>query len=300
MTTAGMGKDPIGEQLHAGRRILAVLEILATQPRGVTPKDLSRALQLHLSTCYRLLNTLVASGYAVRAANGHFTLGRRVAYLNHRYEEAVRPTTEVLAFLHALQLASGETALLFRLEDHEVVTTAIVEGNRPGSHPGAYVGLSGPAHAFAAGRVLLAGLPAAQRDTAISRCLESPTLPWIPMVTEKALRDDLTRITRQGYARDDGDGGAGVCCLAAPLRWAEGVPAAVAVVAPCPRLLAEESRTLPVLLEVARAMSSLQSLPACGSASMTTHRVAQAAIEAAQADIASAISRVTQGFGRDY
>lgn len=293
MTTAGAENDPTGEQLHAGRRILAVLEIVATQSNGVTPKDISQALHLHLSTCYRLLNTLVAAGYAVRSANGHFSLGRRVAYLNRRYEETVRPTTEVLAFLHALQLSTGETALLFRLEDHEVVTTAIVEGSRPGSHPGAHVGLSGPAHAFAAGRVLLAGLPAAQRDIAISRCLESSALPWLPAITEKALRDDLIRIAQQGYARDDGDGGVGVCCLAAPIRRADGVHAAVAVVAPCARFMADESRMLPVLLEVARAMSALGALPACASGYVTTDRVAQAAIEAAQDEIARAMSRLT-------
>lgn len=298
MTTREAEIGSGGEQLHSGRRVLAVLETIAAQPAGVTPKAISQALQLHLSTCYRLLNTLVAAGYVIRAPSGLYFLGRRVAYLNHRYEASVRPRAEVLAFLHALQLATGETAMLFRLEGNEVVTTAIVEGSRADSHPGEYIGLAGPAYAFAAGRALLAGLPAPQREAIIASYQATPALPWLLPIAPQALRDDLVSIQHKGYAVDHGDGDSGVCCLAAPVRDTTGVVATAAIIAPCARLRGHETRTLPILLEVARAMSALLSAlpvqePGTASFDPPAGSVSQAAIEAAQAAIADAMSRVT-------
>ncbi|MFN8662874.1 MAG: IclR family transcriptional regulator [Thermomicrobiales bacterium] len=292
MATSGFQNEAGRDQISSGRRTLAVLETLASQPGGMTPKEISKSLGLHLSTCYRLLNTLQAASYVVRSPDGHFTLGRRVAYLNHRYEATVRPRAEILAFLHALQVATGETALLLRLEDTDVVTVAIVEGSLPDAHPGDYVGLAGPAYAFAAGRMLLAGLPAAQQERAIMRSQAAPVLPGIPPFSPQALRDDLVEIRKKGYAVDDGDGGAGVCCFAAPVRGPGETASAVAVVAPCPRLRKAESRILPVLLEVARAMSALGGLRAPDTGESTDGRVSAVAVGAAQAAIASAMSSV--------
>ncbi|MCA9878759.1 MAG: IclR family transcriptional regulator [Thermomicrobiales bacterium] len=296
MTILGAGNDA-GEQVHSSRRTLAVLETIAAHPRGVTPKGISQALKIHLSTCYRLLNTLLAAGYVVRSPNGLFSLGRRVAYLNHRYEAAIRPRPEVLAFLHALQLATQETAALCRLEDGDVVITATVEGSRPDAHPGEYVGLAGPAYAFAVGRVLLAGLPAARREVALSLSQAAPGLPGLPRVSLQALRDEMVSIQQKGYAVDRGDSASGVCCYAAPIRDGSGVTAAVGVIGPCARLRCDEERMLPVLLEVARAISALlTALPeqetGSPSAEQAGRTVSQAAVEAAQAAIADAMSRV--------
>lgn len=292
MTTSGFRNEAGRDQISSGRRTLAVLETLASQPGGVTPKQISKTLSLHLSTCYRLLNTLQAAGYVVRAPDGHFTLGRRVAYLNRRYEETVRPRAEILAFLHALQLATGETAMLLRLEDTEVVTVAIIEGSRPGAHPGNYIGLAGPAHAFAAGRVLLAGLPAALQEAAIRQAQVAPALPGTPQVSPQALRDDLAEIRKKGYAADDGSGGAGACCFAAPISGLTGAASAVAIVAPCARLRQAESRVLPVLLEVARVISALEMLPPLASDDTTIDTVSPDVIYAAQSLIADAMSNV--------
>ena len=293
MSRSSADSDAGGEQLHSGRRTLAVLEAIAAQPHGVTPKQVSQVLKLHLSTCYRLLNTLLAAGYVVKSPDGLFKLGRRVAYLNHRYQASVRPRTEVRAFLHALQLATGETAMLFRLEDTDMAIMAAVEGSRPGSHPGEYVGLAGPAHAFAGGRVLLAGLPTAQREAAIARCESSPDLPWLPRITPRALRGDLENVRLKGYAVDSGEGNAGVCCFAAPIRSVNGEAASIAVIAPCARLLKSEARVLPVLLEVARAIAALEPIPQPAAGELDEIDVPQATIEAAQAAIADAMSRVS-------
>src|SRR5262245_23980941 len=126
------GRDPTAsepEQLQTVRRALAVLEALAARPAGATPKELSQALGLHLSSCYRLLNALVDAGYAARY-DGLFRVGARVAYVHHGFLESVQPPPGVIPFVHALQLATGETSMLNQLEGDNVMATVTVAGNR--------------------------------------------------------------------------------------------------------------------------------------------------------------------------
>jgi len=298
MASTGTEQDEGSDQLHSGRRVLAVLEAIAARPRGVTPKELSKALKLHLSTCYRLLNTLLAAGYVVRSPDSLFHLGQRVAYLNHRYLASIRPRPEVLAFLHALQMATGETAMLMRLEGDDAVATAFAAGTRVGAHPAEYAGIAGPAYALAAGRVLLAWLPEARQEAYLARFDSSPPLPWFPQVPSEDLRGDLARIRQLGYAIDRGEGNPNVCCIAAPIHDRAGVNTSIATIAPCARLMRDEAQVRPVLIEVARAISGvLTTLPQSGEeghpVDLAPEAVTQAAIEAALATVSDAMSRVT-------
>lgn len=306
--TAGTGRDDEAmatrqaenaagaDRLHSGRRALAVLEIIATRPDGATPKDVSQALGLHLSTCYRLLNTLAAAGYAFRSPEtGLFHLGRRLAYLNHCYQASLNPRPEVLAFLHALQRATGETAMLCRLEGDDVVITAVVEGNRPGAHPARYSGMAGPAHSVAVGRCLLAWLPPVQREAYLARCASIAALPWLPQANPDTLRDDLEQIRQTGYAVDRGENNPEVCCVAAPVRDDSGASIAVAIVGPCVRLRREEAAMTAMVIEVARTISALlKTLPERdGAATWEEESVSRDAIEEALATVAAAMSRVS-------
>lgn len=298
--TRSSSAEPGGaaDQLHSGRRTLAVLEAIAARPHGATPKEIGKTLGLHLSTCYRLLNTLLAAGYVVRSPDGLFHLGRRLAYLNHRYAASIRPRPEVLAFLHALQLATGETSMLFRLEGDDVITSATVGGSRAGAYPVGYVGQAGPAHAVAAGRVLLAWLPAAQQEAFFERCESAPGLPGFLPANAADLREELEKIRNLGYALDRGDRNPDVCCLAAPIRDYAGASSAVAVIAPCRRLLRDEAQTRPILIEVSRAIGGvIAAMPApqddVDASDLAPEAVTQAAIEAAMATLSDAMSRVT-------
>lgn len=298
MAPTGPAQDGGTDQLHSGRRTLAVLEAIAARPHGATPKELSKALGLHLSTCYRLLNTLLSSGYVVRTPGGLFHLGRRLAYLNHRYQASIRPRPEVMAFLHALQMATGETAMLLRLEGDDAVATAFIPGTRAGAHPAEYAGIAGPASALAAGKVLLAWLPESQQGAYLARCDAEPPIPWFPKTSAEDLRIEFTRIRQLGYALDRGDGNPHVCCIAAPIFDRTSVALSVATIAPCARLLRDEAQTRPVLIEVARAIGGvLAAMPARGAgahaADLAPEAVTQAAIEAALATVAEAMSRVT-------
>ncbi len=290
--------EPEAERLDASLRTLAALEVLAARPQGVTPKELSRALGLHLSTCYRLLNTLVATGYSVRSSDsGLFQLAQRVAYLHHGYLRGLRPPTGSLPFIHALQLTTGETAMLNQLEGDDAICTAVVTGSRPGAQLPVYVGMAAPAHAIAAGKLLLAWLPAAQLDAYVARAASAADAPF-PLTHPDALRAELEQIRLAGYAVDRGEGHPEVCCVAAPVSGQSGeVTASINLIVSCARLRQEEPALIAAVLAAARAISTLQAdLPAADGERdadpQTPETATRAEIEAALAAVSEVMSRV--------
>ena len=294
MATSGAATEPEGERLQSVKRALAVLEVLATRPDGVTPKELGQKLGLHLSTSYRLLNTLVAAGYAVRCPDGGlFRLGPRVAYLHHGYLAAVTPPPETVAFVHALQQATGETAMLVRLEEDDIISAAAVPGSRPDAHPPGFVGLAAPAHAVAAGRVLLAWLPAGALDGYLERRAREVAPPF-PLPNPAALRAELGQIRETGHALDHGEGDRGTCCVAAPVADRAGeITTAISVLMPCSRFRRDEASLVATVRAVAGAIGAVQeSLPPRAAGDGTSGATPQAAIDAAMASLAEAMSRV--------
>jgi IclR family pca regulon transcriptional regulator len=259
LATPHTGAEPEVDRLQSVRRAFAVLETLAARPRGITPKELSHGLGLHLSTSYRLLNTLVAAGYAVRCADsGLFRLGPRVAYLHHGYLEALSPPEGSLPFVHALHLATGDTAMLNQMEGDDVVCTAVAPGNRSVVLSPLYVGMGAPAHIAAGGRVLLAWLPAAELETYLARRAAEPDSPY-PLTNPAALRAELERIRHAGYALDRGEGHPEICCVAAPVIGRSGsITAAVCLMMSSARLKREEPALVAAVLTVAQAISALQ------------------------------------------
>jgi DNA-binding IclR family transcriptional regulator len=288
---------PATDRLHSVRRSLAMLEALAARPAGASPKELSQALGMHLSTSYRLLNTFVAGGYAVRSPeDGLFRLGARVAYLHQGYLASVRPLPAALPFVHALQLATGETTMLAQAEGDDVVATGVAAGSRPGAYPPVHVGLAITAHAVAAGKVLLAELPAVQLDAYIARQMARSEAPF-PLRRPDTLRADLARIRRDGYALDRGDGHPDVCCIATPVRDLAGaVNASITILAPCNRFRQEEATLIAVIRAVTGAIGSLQeSVSSNGHGDairIESGAAPPAPIEAALAAINAAMSRV--------
>ncbi len=297
MATRGLAVESEPGRLQSVQRALAVLEILASRPRGVTPKELSHALGLHLSTSYRLLNTLVAAGYVARSpATGLFRLAQRVAYLHNGFLAAFSQPAALLACVHALQLATGETSMLTRLAGDDMVATAVVAGSNQDARPAAYVGMAAPAHAFAAGRVLIAWLPEDQREARLARWRATPDSPF-PLLNPQALRTELEQIRRSGFALDRGEGHPDVCCIAAPVGVDRGTPeTAVSLMVSCSRLRREEPALVSAVLAMADAMSGLTlNMPepneheTAGDLAVAT---TQAEIEAALAAVAEEMSRV--------
>ena len=214
------------------QRALAVLELLGRSRELMTLSVLGKQLGIPSSTLHGLTSTLVHAGYLDREEPSKvYRLGRKVSELITAYPATVDLVAAAKAAMDRLRDAAGETVSLTVLEGNQIVFI----DKRPGQgrvqvvNP---VGTRLPAHATAAGKVMLAHLPEDEAD----RLYPNEALPSLTPYTvtsRRKLRRALARIRERGYAFDDQESELGLWAVAACIRDARGAPAAaINIVAP--------------------------------------------------------------------
>jgi len=203
-------------------RAMDLLTLLEKSERGETIRELTRDLELPRSTVYRILNTFSAYDVVRRNGDGAFLLGTRllalaarVAPVRTRYDLAAL----AMPFMQKLSEQTGEPSKLsVRDGDRALVVAAVLGSHEYSPTPAA--GTNYPLHAGAASKLILAHMPADEID----RLLSAPLKRYTPrtIVEPAKLRADLGRIRRQGYARDQGEHGASVHAIAAPVFEPDG------------------------------------------------------------------------------
>ena len=98
------------EGVVAVERALGLLDCFRPGQERLTLAEFSGLVPLHKTTIYRLLNSLVRTGYVVRHTDGVYTLGSRLLYLGRVYERSFQIGDLVMPLLQALSQATGETA----------------------------------------------------------------------------------------------------------------------------------------------------------------------------------------------
>lgn len=141
--------------------------------------------------------------------------------------------------LEQLSHATGETVNLAVLNHGRVLCVDKVESDRPFRFP-SEVGLSLPAHATSAGKVLLSSL----NDKELARLVEQAGLPsYTPQTITKLddLKIELDMVRRRGYALDDEELELGLRCVSAPCYDHAGkLVASLSVPAPAARFSKSE------------------------------------------------------------
>jgi DNA-binding IclR family transcriptional regulator len=145
---------------------------------------------------------------------------------------AARPIMERLA------MTAGETVGLGILHGSNVLYLEGVDGNqvlRIGSRRGVLI----PAHCISMGKAILAELPPERLDE-LYPDEALPTMTERSLATKSALRRQLERIRRRGYAESSGESEGGVASIAAAVLAADGSPrAAISIAAPAMRATPE-------------------------------------------------------------
>lgn len=205
----GSGVQPVHSVLHAVR----ILEFFASCPEeALSLTDISRSLQIHKTTVYRLLRTLQAAGWVEQsAASGKYRLGSGAILLSAAAcarrtgrelvtEEMSRLAEEFqeLVVLAAVQNGSGRCVDLVKSKHSLSVMTA--------------VGYSVPLQAGATGKTLLAAQPRAFRDSFLST---------LPPAQAQTLRSQVEEILRQGFCYSENEVDLGAAAVAVPLRLQE-------------------------------------------------------------------------------
>lgn len=180
---------------------------------------LARDRGLPVATAHRQVVTLVSESYLARLPNGRYVAGPRLLALLHQIDEKQMVANAAAPVLHRLAAQVGSIVQLGSL-DNDMVTYRIKTGRGAGDLF-TRVGMQLEAYCSAIGKVLLAHLPAPERDAYLA------TGPFVPLtrrtiVDPDALRQELERVRQQGYAVDDEEIADGLVCVAMPVRGADG------------------------------------------------------------------------------
>jgi IclR family acetate operon transcriptional repressor len=209
-------------------RTAHILGAVAEADGGATLADLVDQLDAPRSTVYRILNSLAAHGLVQRLDNSaRYGLGPRFVELARRMSPTADRATLVdlgRPILTAAAERVGETFKLSAAEGREMMT--LLGAPSPGEYSlTVRVGARSPLHVGAAGKLALAHAGADAITAYCAQPLEARTTHTI--TDPEALRENLDRALREGYAEDMLESGHGIRAIAAPVIGRQGFLAAV-------------------------------------------------------------------------
>ncbi|MGQ0543859.1 MAG: IclR family transcriptional regulator [Betaproteobacteria bacterium] len=209
---------------------LDILEHLAAAGGPVSVSQVGRAKGFHVTTAHRLLRTLALRGYVAQEPGNHaYRLGSRVLQLGRAYLESLDVVAIARPRLEALRDALGETTHLAVYSDGEAVELAQAPSQQPIS-VSIRPGQRSPAYCTALGKVLLAGLPPAELQRFLRQARLDRRAPRT-ITDPRALERELERVRSRGWAIDEEEFAAKLCCVAVPVRDASGATVAALSVA---------------------------------------------------------------------
>ena len=228
--------------IAAIERTLKVVEAFNGQ-RQVLLGELTSRTGMIKSSVFRILYTLIQTGYAEKDAQGRYSLTSRWENLC----VGVQPTHELITLsapLMAVLLSRfRETVNLGVMDGGDVLYVHVLESPHA-FRLAAHAGMRSPLYSTALGKCLLSRLPEEKVDAILKK---HPIHALTPHTVRDGLvfKRDLSRVLAHGYAVDNGEDSSGARCLAAPILNAAGeVVAAISISGPASRISHARDREL--------------------------------------------------------
>lgn len=178
--------------------------------------ELCAAAALARSTAHRLLETLVESGLVEHcSAKGRYRLGPHAVVLGAAAARAQTPRAEVRGVLERVVRQTGATSGLAMISARLAITVGRVVSSGDGEPP--LASRIRPAHASAAGKLLLANLPRTQVERRFADVSELPRYTARTITLIPDLFAELDRTRACGFALDDEEYREGLRCVAVPV-----------------------------------------------------------------------------------
>lgn len=234
---------------------LRVVESLAgsARLRGVT--ELARELGISKTSTHRLLQTLASRHYVAKdEEGGGYKLTMRLWEVGAQVMSRNDVKRMGGAYLRKLADNTGESAHMTVLNGMEVVYIDKIDGRQP-LRAFSPIGGRAPAYCVATGKALIA-----YQSEDFLRALEGELKPYTKrtITSAQALRADLARVKRLGYAVNRCEWRDNICSIGAPVFDASGsVVAGIGISGPADRLPPATTKKIGKLVaEMSRDMSA--------------------------------------------
>lgn len=187
------------------------MEAIASCEGPASLKILSAETDLHPSTAFRILASLIEVGFVERDSSGHYFIGRRISHLAHSARRAIDLRDESRDIMQQLRDEIGETVNLTIREGDEVIYIERATPNRM-MRVEQVVGSRAPLHVTAVGKLMLDQLGndfiRAYSERTGLKAYTSHTLSSLD-----SLYRNLHESTAQGFAYDNEEAEIGVGCI---------------------------------------------------------------------------------------
>ena len=195
-------------------RGLKLMEFLARSPEGLSMSEMG-GLGIPPATLFRMLTTLVNSGYAVLEKSGEYRLNGKLLSMAYRAVENTSLTTVADGPMRELRDRTGESVMLAVLHRSEGVVIHQVVSEQPVKVL-LEIGHHFPLHTAAPAKAILAFLPDEKREALIQSIRFTPYTP-ATIRNEADFRKELCEVRKNGVAYDRGEELSDLRCVAAPI-----------------------------------------------------------------------------------
>ncbi|GAA5034224.1 IclR family transcriptional regulator [Microbacterium fluvii] len=210
-----------GAGIRSADRVLRILDAVGRAADGLTAAELARLLDLSPATTYRLIGTLQAHDFIVRAEGARFVLGRAADGLGRAVRSQIVATPAVRGVLEVMRDDARAPAYLTVFRGDDIAIAHVADS---AAHPRIgqlHVGFAEAAHVTAFGKLMLA----ARDDDGVRRYLErhgAPAVAFGSVTSERALLDQLDEVRALQIAVEVEEYMPKLACIAAPVRSASG------------------------------------------------------------------------------
>jgi DNA-binding IclR family transcriptional regulator len=236
--------------ITALQRGLKLLHLFSESPRGLTAKQVAGLSRLPVSTVHRFLTNLVSSGFLSCDGDGAYHLGIACFAIGQAAVGQLDIRRLSLPYLRELNQQTRETIHLTVRHGLSAVYVEKLDSPEP-LRIHSRIGAAVPLYCTAVGKVMLAYMPAEERDRILPD-LGVKRLTPNSVGNLQELKTELYRVHKNGYACDMEEHEMHIRCIAAPIWDHMGaVHSSVSITAPLVRMPVTRLRQLAPLIQAA-------------------------------------------------
>lgn len=229
------------EKIKSINKALDVLEFLSANDGEIGIVEISKQLNMGLSTVHRILATLKSRNYIIQnPKTAKYRLGIKLFELGCEVQSTKNLIKMVRPYLRELSRITNETANLAILEDKEVIYLDTIESSET-LRTEIRQGTRTPAHCTALGKCLLAFLTDSDFEQLYRRDEQITSLTPQSISSWSELKRELNKVKEQGYALDLEEYKIGIHCVGVPIFNGKGEAiAAISITGPASRFTGEK------------------------------------------------------------